>query len=353
MKRRINLFEPRDSKPEFPTKKPASDTFPKVNTTSSAFEDLDPVTMVLSSDSNQFGNHRNYYKKRGTKLSVLDPRLISLDRIVFEDKDVLDVGCHCGLIPLQLGKYFGVKSAKGIDIDFRLINAATENWTKEELREHKKAEPEHDHQSESAGVSVNLESEEETEETSHPSEAQSKANTGMQFHKPAHLAIPSSGGNTTNYPYNVSFQVCNILQLSLSEPSTTSQTPGQEQGETPSEQKKTVLAAQQFDTVLLLSLTKWVHMNFGDDGIRTLFANAKCLLRVGGRLVLEAQKFKAYAKILPQSARFQKVYPNIQLRPEMFEDYLIKQLGFMKEGVYQSLSRDTFKRDLVVFRRVN
>ena len=276
-----------------------------------------------------------------------------MDRIVFEDKDVLDVGCHCGLIPLQLGKYFGVKSAKGIDLDFRLINAATENWTKEELREQKNGEPELDHQSESAGVSVNLESEGETEEASYPSEAINKTNIKLQLQNPTHLTIPSSGGDTTKYPYNVSFQVCNILQLSLAEISTTSQINDQKQGETPSQQKKPVLAAQRFDTVLLLSLTKWVHMNFGDDGIRTLFANAKTLLRVGGRLVLEAQKFKAYAKILPQSARFQKVYPTIQLRPEMFEDYLIKQLGFMKEGVYQSLSRDTFKRDLVVFRRVN
>lgn len=349
MKRRINLFEPRDSKPELPIKKPASDTFPKVNTTSSAFEDLDPVSMVLSSDSNQFGNHRNYYKKRGTKLSVLDPRLISLDRIVFEDKDVLDVGCHSGLIPLQLGKYFGVKSAKGIDIDFRLINTAADNWTKEELKEHKKEDSEPDHQSESAEFSVNLES---VEEISQPSETLSDANNGMPLRKPVQLALPSPSGNTTSYPYNVSFQVCNILQLQLSEHSTTSQTPDQKQGET-TPQKKSALSAHQFDTVLLLSLTKWVHMNFGDDGIRTLFANAKCLLRVGGRLVLEAQKFKAYAKILPQSARFQKVYPTIQLRPEMFEEYLIKQLGFMKEGVYQSLSRDTFKRDLVVFRRVN
>lgn len=343
MKKRINLFEPRDSKTDISIKSSLNDTFPKVNTTSSVFVDLDPVTMVLSSDSNQFGNHKNYYKKRGTKLSVLDPRLIALDRIVFEDKDVLDVGCHSGLIPLQLGKYFGVKSVKGVDIDFRLINAATDNWANEEIRKQKKGEPEQNDQSESAGISVNLESEEESEETSHRSEMNNKPSTGMHTNESVQLPTPPTIGTTTNYPYNVSFQVCNFLQLPLSDPSTDSHTPQQKQG----------FGAQQFDTVLLLSLTKWVHMNFGDDGIRTMFANAKCLLRVGGRLVLEAQKFKAYAKILPQSARFQKVYPTIQLRPELFEDYLIKQLGFMKEGVCQSLSRDTFKRDLVVFRRVN
>lgn len=346
MKRRINLFEPRNPKPDVQEKQQHSDTFPKVNTKSSAFEDLDPVTMVLNSDSNQFGNQRNYYKKRGTKLSVIDPRLICLDRIVFEDKDVLDVGCHCGIIPLQLGKYFDVKSVKGIDIDFRLINEATTHWTKEELRQNKNDEPVSTNQGDSGGVSLNLDSESEAETDSVLPESQIKP----KEHNLVSPPLPLKTSNTlaaSTYPQNVSFQVCNILQLELPPPSSTDTT------KTTSSGPKPTLAAQQFDTVLLLSLTKWIHMNFGDEGIRTLFTKIKSLLRVGGRMVLEAQKFKTYAKILPLSSRFQKVYPSIQLKPEMFEEYLVKQLGFMKEGVYQSLSRDSYKRDLVVFRRVN
>jgi 7SK snRNA methylphosphate capping enzyme len=43
-----------------------------------------------------------------------------------------------------------------------------------------------------------------------------------------------------------------------------------------------------------LSVTKWVQLNWGDDGIRRLFARIHALLRPGGRLVLEPQAYATY-----------------------------------------------------------
>ncbi|GFY79565.1 probable RNA methyltransferase Y17G7B.18 [Trichonephila inaurata madagascariensis] len=48
---------------------------------------------------------------------------------------------------------------------------------------------------------------------------------------------------------------------------------------------------QYFDTVLCLSVTKWVHLNWGDIGIKRLFHRAHKLLRPGGSFILEAQTF--------------------------------------------------------------
>lgn len=51
-----------------------------------------------------------------------------------------------------------------------------------------------------------------------------------------------------------------------------------------------------FDTVLCLSLTKWIHLNWGDAGIKRLFHRIFAHLRPGGYLILEAQSFQSYSK---------------------------------------------------------
>jgi 7SK snRNA methylphosphate capping enzyme len=287
--------------------------------------------MVTSSESNQFGNKKDYYKKRGTRMSVIDPRLIVLDRMIFTGKDILDIGCHCGLISLQLGKHFGAKSVKGIDIDYRLINTATTFWLREEEKSLKTSLGK-----EGSSFLDTSEVEEQSSDEATPNDSKQGAQNTIKVenHTPnktaAILTKPdSSESAAAAYPHNVSFQVSNILQLNMS-----------------AECKK-------YDTVLLLSLTKWVQMNFGDEGIYKLFATCKQLLRVGGRIVLESQKYKTYAKLVQECARFQKVYPTIKVRPEQYDKILTEELGLMKEGTFQSLVQDSFKRELVVYRRVN
>jgi 7SK snRNA methylphosphate capping enzyme len=49
-----------------------------------------------------------------------------------------------------------------------------------------------------------------------------------------------------------------------------------------------------FNTILCLSVTKWVHLHHGDQGIKALFHKMFDSLVPGGRLVLEPQPFKSY-----------------------------------------------------------
>ena len=45
-----------------------------------------------------------------------------------------------------------------------------------------------------------------------------------------------------------------------------------------------------------LSITKWIHLNDGDEGIRTFFRRAYEVLRPGGVFILEPQEWDSYAK---------------------------------------------------------
>lgn len=44
------------------------------------------------------------------------------------------------------------------------------------------------------------------------------------------------------------------------------------------------------------SVSKWVHLNDGDDGIKSFFHRVYEVLRQGGRFVLEPQPWDSYAK---------------------------------------------------------
>ena len=85
--------------------------------------------------------------------------------------------------------------------------------------------------------------------------------------------------------------------------------------------------AEKFDAILCLSTIKYVHLNFGDVGLKALFLKAYEQLTDNGILIIDPQPWKSYKHKKKLSARTQEHFPQIQLKPNLFKEYL-ESIGF-------------------------
>ncbi|KAM3190079.1 hypothetical protein ACQJBY_068351 [Aegilops geniculata] len=105
--------------------------------------------------------------------------------------------------------------------------------------------------------------------------------------------------------------------------------------------------AEQYDTIMCLSVTKWIHLNWGDDGIITLFVKIWSLLRpvsisllltlnwisVGGIFVMEPQPWTSYRKNRLVSEFAKENFKYICIYPEKFREVLLDKVGFRSAEV--------------------
>ncbi|XP_076393012.1 7SK snRNA methylphosphate capping enzyme [Megachile rotundata] len=237
----------------------------------------------------QYGNYNRYYGYRNSYHEV-DTRLtvFAQRKHLFFGKDVLDIGCNIGHITLSVARDFSAKSVTGIDIDRTLINIARKN-----IKHY-----------------VNcVQSPARNENNDHQDVNFFPISMPINY---GPVDIPGFTKNNSHkgFPYNVTFVQGNYVL-----------------------EDDTLLCTEQpqFDTILCLSLTKWIHLNFGDAGLKQAFKRMYAQLRPGGVLVLEPQGWSSYTKKKNLTERIYKNYRSIEFRPHNFTQYLLSsEVGFSK-----------------------
>lgn len=244
------------------------------------------------------GNYNRYYGYRlGSQLEE-DPRLQVLDRRWFHGKRCLDIGCNEGVITLAAVQRFAPLSMLGVDIDESLIKTACRALSKQ--------------RTDASNLHQRL--------TRHTSSAKSGDRTAAQ-RKAAAAAVRAFA--------NVWF-TCEDFAASQHTP-------------------------QSLDTIMCLSVTKWVHLNQGDEGLKRLFGKVKEALVPGGWFILEPQPWRSYQQARRKqdmsAAPFAKL-DMLELRPEGFPDYLEQELGFiLARELHVATSSAGFNRPMYLFQR--
>lgn len=191
-----------------------------------------------------FGNYTSYYGYRNPR-GEPDYRLNCIKREWVENKDVLDVGCNVGNFTLAVASSYKPKRIVGMDIDEKLINTARRNVR------HYLSETMHNRRPNRFPIS-------------------------MTYYGP--LAAPllghkENGGN--EFPNNVTFVCSNYV---------------------PEDDVAVDIQTEEYDVILALSLTKWIHLNNGDIGLKRTFKRMYKQLRPGGLLILEPQAWPSYKR---------------------------------------------------------
>lgn len=268
---------------------------------------------VTSEDNNKkkkhkivfpFGNYRNYYGYRINEVDG-DPRLKVFERDWFQGKDCLDIGCNSGILTIQIARKFHCKSILGIDIDSDRVSDAY--W---HLRKFARTE----NVEKNSTKVTRLDVKNKVNGAKHSASASS-----------VETKEDSSSSSKGDLLDVVSFRQENFVQ-----------------SQRPSE--------KQYDTILCLSVTKWIHLNWGDDGLITLFSKIWRLLHPGGILVLEPQPWQSYEKNRRVSETTAMNYRTIMFRPESFREILLDKIGFRRaEDITDGLSGSKAGFDRPIF----
>ncbi|KAI8338465.1 Bicoid-interacting protein 3-domain-containing protein [Chlamydoabsidia padenii] len=242
-----------------------------------------------SQGRNKYGNYTGYYEARRNTSIDYDPRLAVLDASLFKNKIVLDIGCNSGNLTIALAQHCQPKHILGIDIDESLITKAKSlQKTVYSLQQPK--------QSNKLDLATPLTTTLDIRLQVHYFP---KSMAVMFGHIP--MAVPPTL-KPDGFPWNLSFEAGDWMEMDT------------EKG--------------QYDTILALSITKWIHLHRTDEGLKDFFYKIHQSLKKQGVLVLEPQPFTSYERRAKQSQEMAEIFSRITFMPEHFHDYLMNDLGF-------------------------
>ncbi|XP_028297383.1 7SK snRNA methylphosphate capping enzyme-like [Gouania willdenowi] len=296
----------------------------------------------------QFGNYNKYYGYRNPGCSE-DPRVRVFLPEWFEGKEVLDLGCNTGHITLYIAKMLRPARILGLDIDADLVHVARKN-IRHFLSELQAQEARHVKQEKNKTMGLvegkHKESESRDENAKPAGDAVNDSNytnesgTQTQESKAEETKLEDAESPPADQPLSCTFPVSlRISRGPIAAPPLT-ETPAVTPGEFPSNvsfikanyvlDNDHLLVTQrpEYDVILCLSVTKWVHLNWGDPGLCRFFKRVYKHLRPGGMFILEPQPWESYVRRKKLTDNIRRNYLSIQLKPDQFSSFLINEVGF-------------------------
>eukprot|EP00741_Cyanophora_paradoxa_P006488 tig00001003_g6281.t1 len=357
-----------------------------------------------------FGNYDRYYGYRTGHEG--DARMQFLKRRWFRGKRCLDVGCNSGALTIAIAREFEPAHIVGVDIDAKLIANARRHVRQQfwgrgpasqgpapsskpaesarmspaaeapaaappgpkattlsmvpraaQLRGAKEGPTTHMMRTQQTKEQEPIEEEAEAARMARrrrgdPEEAPEEDEAAPERQGPAHTR------EDLGWPYNVSFRVENYVEMER--PEVPPPAPGPEEEAPPKRRKERAEGAAPppppgpaadhgdhsedgaYDVILCMSVTKWVHLNWGDDGLLFLFRKMHRSLKPGGVLILEPQPWRSYQKKHRISPVTRYHFEHAKLRPDTFPAVLARDIGFSSVeliGVPED-ERENFRRPI-------
>ncbi|KAF5383207.1 hypothetical protein D9615_004959 [Tricholomella constricta] len=265
------------------------------------------------------GNYHGYYSKRP---SVRDPRLALLPPSIFAAARVLDVGCNEGWVTCEIAQSWGAHKVVGVDIDDSLIRSAWRRrrtvWSLQEPREKAQAAPSTDSRKRRRESSEIL-----------PSIQPKPEYFPMSCeHEFGSLPIPPSDiRGRHSFPHNLSFRTADWTSTDIPED------------------------AERYNVVVAFSISKWIHLNGGDETLKLFFQRVYDVLEPGGRFVLEPQAWETYAKAKRMDERLKANAKKLQIRPDDFGT-ILSEIGFGPPQHFGITGEGGFRRPVDLYTKV-
>ncbi|RUS22798.1 Bicoid-interacting protein 3-domain-containing protein [Endogone sp. FLAS-F59071] len=245
--------------------------------------------------------HRN-------KGSLSDPRVPMLRREWFAEKKVLDIGCNSGQLTIEIALRFSPRRIIGVDIDPVLISDAN----KAVSFQHSLLPPDK--------FTAHFPLDDDRMFRYFP------RSMPMIFGNVAIVQLDNKE-EECRFPHNIGFR---------------------ESGDWTTEKRN---EDGMYDVVLAMSITKWIHLNWGDNGIKAFFHKVYRVLGPGGRFVMEPQPWESYKRRSKMSEALDENHRKIQFYPQDFNEFLRNEVGFVSIEELGVSNNDAkgFRRPIYVF----
>ncbi|TBU49020.1 Bin3-domain-containing protein [Dichomitus squalens] len=277
------------------------------------------------------GNYHGYYNKRP---ATNDPRLGLVPRGLFVGARVLDVGCNEGLVTCEIAQNLHAKRVIGVDIDDTLVSAA---WKHRRSVWSQQGPTHREDTQEDVRESSTSDSRKRRRISNSDTEAALSSQGGLANYFPVSfehmfgpLPIPASGANkdvADIFPHNVTFRTADWVKEGIPED------------------------AEGYDVIVAFSISKWIHLNGGDESLRTFFRRVHEVLNPGGTFVLEPQGWDTYGKAKRMDSRLKENARHLLLRPDDF-GRVLQEIGFGPAEHLGEAGEGGFRRPIDIYRKM-